>query len=128
MNYNELPTTFIYWFDKPENRKILEGFKARKDKSCEEFVRYYLYIINTLKGTPCWGKPGVNKMLNKLTAAVSATLKKEKAGKSSAFAQAYKLLDTVDYHRNKKAVPHPAACTLKPLLTEAELQQLLALN
>ena len=125
MKLNETITTYICQLNKPENRAMLEGYKARKNKSGEELACYYKDVIEALKHTPAWGISGVNKMVNELTVAVRATLNKEKKGKTSAYAHASKLLRTIDFYGNEKAISrYNGNYKLKPLLTDSELSEL----
>ena len=125
LTLGEIPYTWICQLGKPENLAMLEGYRARRDKSPEELARLYFDVINALKDTPCWGVAGVNKMINTLTASVEATLTKKKTGKTSAYAQARILLDKIDFNKNLKAVPKYNKCSLDKLLTEADVKQLL---
>ncbi len=127
MTLNEVERTWIHQFNKPENRKVLEEFKTRKDKSFEEFRRYYKFIITTLEDTPAWGVSGVNKMVNDLTAAVIATLTKAKTGKTSAYAHAGTLLNKIDHFSNQKAEPrYCGRYKLGHIITDLEFDQMLA--
>ena len=107
-------------------RKVLEEFKTRKDKSFEELTRYYKFIISTLSRTPAWGVSGVNKMVNELTASVIATLTKAKKGKTSAYAHAGRLLAIIDFYGNIEAeAKYCGNYRLGHILTDAELTQML---
>ena len=122
MKFYQVETTYICQFSKPENRKMLEQYRDRKDKSGKELANYYLDVIRVLQDTPAWNVSGVNKMVNDLTAKVRATLNKEKKGKTSAYAHAAKLLRDVDYFRNTEAtVYYNGRYKLAPLLKTEEL-------
>ena len=95
MKFKDVEQTFVCQFSKPQNKVMLEGYVARRDKSGAELARYYMDIIGALANTPAWGVSGVNKMVNELTAAVRATLANEKKGKTSAYAHANKLLNYI---------------------------------
>ena len=126
MKFTEVESTWISQLGGLENRKVLEEFKARKDKSPEELIRYYRFIINALEGTPAWGVSGVNKMINELSASVLATLTKAKKGKTSAYAHAGKLLAIIDFYGNTEAeARYCGRHYLKHVFTEAELIHLL---
>lgn len=128
MKFNEVENTYICQLNKPENRKMLEEYKARKDKSGAELARYYRDVVNALKGTPAFGVSGVNKMLNELTGKVRATLNRAKKGKTSAYAHAGWLLNQLEYFGNEEArAYYKGRYKLAPLLTDTELQQLTAL-
>ena len=127
MKFTEVETTFVCQFSKPHNRAMLEGYKARKDKSGKELANYYVDVVKALSGTPAYGVSGVNKMLNELTTSVRATLNKEKKGKTSAYAHAAKLLRYVDFYGNTEAdARYNGRYKLAPLLTEEELQLLMS--
>ena len=127
MKFTSIKTTWICQLNKPENKKVLEDYKNRKDKSPEELTRYYIDVVNMLKDTPAWGVYGVNDMINKLTDAVIATLTKAKKGKTSAYAHAGLLLNTIKYFKTKNAIPKDnGPCSLKHVLSETELNELLA--
>jgi hypothetical protein len=129
MKFNQVETTYICQFSKPQNRAMLEGYKARRDKSGAELSRYYKDVLNVLKDTPAYGVSGVNKMLNELTAGVRATLNNEKRGKISAYAHANKLLYQLDYFGNNEAeARYKGRYELAPLLTNEELYRLEALS
>ena len=126
MKFNEVESTWIKQLGMPKNRKVLEEFKARKDKSPEELTRYYRVIIDALECTPAWGVSGVNKMVNELSASVLATLTKAKKGKTSAYAHAGKLLAIIDFYGNTEAeARYCGRHYLKHVFTEAELAHLL---
>lgn len=129
MTYRDCEGTYVCQLNKPQNRAILEGYATRCIKGPVEFSNMYLDVINMVKHTAAWGKPGTNKMLNKLTNHVTATLHNAKSGKSSAFRQAKDLLKTVDWYINTPAIPkYEPPCKLVPLLTETEINELLALR
>jgi hypothetical protein len=122
MKFKHVETTYICQFSKPENKAVLESYRDRKDKSGKELANYYLDIIRILETTPAWGVSGVNKMINELTDKVRATLKKEKRGKTSAYAHANKLLRDVDYFSNNEATAYyNGRYKLAPLLNVEEL-------
>lgn len=126
MKYSEVERTWINQLGKSENRKVLEEFKANKDKSFDELARYYKFIISALAVTPAWGVSGVNKMVNELTASVIATLTKAKKGKTSAYAHAGKLLAIIDFYGNTEAeARYCGRHKLGHILTDVELDQLL---
>lgn len=126
MKFYEAERTWICQLNKPQNRAMLEAYRDRKDRSVEEFIRYYIDIANALRNTPAWGVSGVNEMMNDLTDTVRATINHAKKGKSSAPAHASKLLCRIDFYRNTKAeVRYGSNCKLKPLLSIEELQMFL---
>lgn len=123
MKFKDLETTYICQLGK--NRKMLEAYKARRDKSGKELANYYADIIDCLVGTPAWNVSGVNKMLNELTSNVRATLNKAKRGKTSAYAHATKMLNMIDYYANKTATAYfNGNYKLQELLTAEELIEL----
>jgi hypothetical protein len=125
MKFKDVETTFICQFSKPNNKQMLEGYKARKDRSPKELANYYKDIICALADTPAWGVSGVNKMVNELTDAVRATLTKAKKGKTSAPAHANKLLTYIAHFSNEEAKPcYNGRYKLAPILTAEELLQL----
>jgi hypothetical protein len=127
MKFYEVERTWICQLGKAPNRKMLKGYVDRNDKSVEEFVRFYLDVISALKDTPAWGVSGVNKMVNKLTGHVRAAINHAKTGKSSAPAQAKRLISNIDFHANEEAKAIGGyRHVLKPLLTSEEIQQALA--
>lgn len=129
MKFNQVENTYICQLNKPQNRLMLEGYKARRDGSNTELVRYYKDVVNALKDTPAFGVSGVNKMLNELTEKVRATLTGAKKGKTSAYAHANMILYKLDYFGNEDAKPcYKGKYELAPLLTEDELQSLLSLT
>lgn len=126
MKFNEVERTWISQLGRPEIREVLEGYRDRKDKSPEELIKYYRFIISTLECTPAWGVSGVNKMVNELSASVIATLTKAKKGKTSAYAHAGKLLAIIDFYGNTEAeARYCGRHYLKHVFTEAELIHLL---
>ena len=126
MKFYEVETTFVCQLGKTQNRAMLEAYRERKDRSTEEFVRYYVDIINALAKTPAWGVSGVNKMINELTASVRATINHTKKGKSSAPAHASSMLRYIDFYSNTEAeARYCGRYKLQPLLTVEELQQFL---
>ena len=125
MKFCEVEQTWICQLGKATNRAMLEGYRDRKDKSPEEFVRFYFDVINALKDTPAWGVSGVNRKVNELTDLVHATIKHAKKGKSSAPAQANKILNHIDFRCNDEAeAKYNGSYVLKPLITREEIQQL----
>ena len=129
MKYIEVENTFICQFGKPETRRMLEAYRDRKDKSYLELTNYYNDLIRALRNTPAWGVSGVNKMINELTESVRATLTHAKKGKTSAYAHAAKMLRYVDFYGNETATArYCGRYKLKPLITEEEFQQLLAVT
>lgn len=125
MKFNQVENTYICQLSKPANRKMLEEYKARRDKSKQELVRYYRDVINALKDTPAWGVSGVNKMINELTYKVRATFVGAKRGKVSAYAHAGWLLNQLDYFGNEDAKAcYKGRYKLAPIITPEELEQL----
>ena len=125
MKFNQVENTYICQFSKPENRKMLEGYKLRRDKSGAELARYYRDVVKALSDTPAFGVSGVNKMLNDLTDKVRATLVGAKKGKTSAYAHAGWLLNQLDYFGNEDArACYKGRYKLAHLLTAEELLQL----
>lgn len=122
----DIESTYIHQFCKPGNREILRGFRDRKDYSAQEFVRFYAFLRNTLEGTPAWGKPGVNALVNEVDTSLRATLTRAKTGKSSAPKFANKILNTISYHGYNDRMPTYASCSLQPLLTRQDVEKLLA--
>ena len=123
MKFRDVETTYICQLNK--NRKMLEAYKERRDKSGKELAKYYADVIDCLVGTPAWGVSGVNKMLNELTTSVRATLNKAKSGKTSAYAHATRMLRMIDYYGNKTATAYFAGnYKLQELLSAEELIEL----
>ena len=123
MKFKDVETTFVCQLNK--NRKMLEAYKARRDKSGKELAHYYADIIDCLVGTPAWGVSGVNKMVNELTNNVRATLNKAKSGKTSAYAHANKMLNYINRYASKEVEPHwNGNHKLQELLTAEELIEL----
>lgn len=122
-----IPTTWMYHLNKPENRKILEDIKDSGDRSPEQLVYLYKFVRDTLKPTECWNVSGVNKLLNEMTAEVKATLTNAKSGKSSAPTRARKLLGTIAYCGVEEATDERKKRShwLQPVLTDEELEQML---
>jgi hypothetical protein len=127
MQLKDVESTYICQFCKPGKRDILRGFKNRKDYSVQEFVRLYNFVRDTLEGTPAWGKPGVNELMNEMDTSLRASLTHAKVGKSSAPKYANKILNTISYHGYTDRHPTYGKCELKPLLTSREINELLAL-
>lgn len=128
MKFNKVETTYICQLSKPQNKAMLEGYKTRRDKSGAELARYYRDVVNALKDTPAFGVSGVNKMLNELTDKVRATLVGAKRGKTSAYAHAGWLLNQMKFFGNEEAkASYKGRYKLAPLVTDEELQQLMAL-
>lgn len=126
MIFTQVEKTFICQLNKPDNKKFLMDFAARKDSSCTELVRYYKELINRLSTTPAWGVGGVNKMLNELRAAVVAKLTNAKKGKTTAWAHAKKMLNCIERFGNEEAKPYyKEKRVLIPPLTDEELLELL---
>lgn len=124
MTFLEVDRTWICQLGKPENQVMLKAYCERKDKSIEEFFRYYFDIIDMIKDTPAWGVSGVNKMVNELTDTVRATMTRAKRGKSSAPAHAAKMLRYIAYYGHETATPRNwGRCTLAPLITPEEVSQ-----
>jgi hypothetical protein len=129
MKLKEVEQTYICQFNKPNNRAMLESYVARKDRSNKELINYYTDVINTLSNTPAWGVSGVNKMINELTDSVRATLTKAKCGKTSAYAHANKILNTINIFGNKQAnAQYRGYHKLQPILTVEELEALDMMN
>ena len=129
MKFTEVETTYICQFSKPHNRTMLEGYKARRDKSGKELANYYRDVVGALINTPAFGVSGVNKMLNELTESVRATLNKAKKGKTSAYAHANKLLTYINHFGNTEIkAKYNGRHKLASMLTEAELAQLEAMS
>lgn len=122
----DIESTYIHQFCKPGNREILRGFRDRKDYSAQEFVRFYDFMRDTLEGTPAWGKPGVNALVNEVDTSLRATLTRAKKGKSSAPKFANKILNTIAYHGYNDRLPTYGKCDLQPLLTKKDVEKLLA--
>jgi hypothetical protein len=128
MVFNQVEATYICQLNKPENRKMLEEYKARKDGSKEELARYYKDVVNALRGTPAWGVSGVNKMINDLTEKVRATFIGAKRGKTSAFAHSGKMLRDIEYFGETEAkASYNGFHKLLPIITDEELERLAAL-
>lgn len=126
MTFKEVQTTWVCQLNKPETRAMLERYRDNKDRSLHNLINYYRDIISALKDTPAWGVSGVNKIVNKLTDHVRATAEKAKAGKTSAYAHAGKLLNDIDHWKDLECESNEFVRThwLKPIITEEELQQL----
>jgi hypothetical protein len=130
----QIESTYVCQLNKPENRKVLEGYRDRRDGSGRELANYYRDLVMMLQGTPAWNVSGVNKMLNELTDQVRATLNHAKKGKTSAYARARALLYKIDSFKDQEAPPQkPGAWYrktdwLQPLVTPEELQALAELN
>ena len=124
--YKEIEGTWVCQFNKPENKAKLKMYKNDKDRSLKKLIEYYRWVISVLINTPAWGVSGVNKIVNELTDAVRATAAKAKTGKTSAYAQAGKLLNDVNYWKDLVCYSnkHERTCWLKPVISEEELQQL----
>ena len=124
ITYAQAVGTYTYELNKPENRLVLKAYADYKDKNPEVFVRYTMWLFDTLKGTPAWNKPGTNAMLNEVLTKVRATLANAKRGKSSANAHAGYLLNKIDYLINQEAhLWNPGPCKLMDELTAEELSQ-----
>jgi hypothetical protein len=125
MKFSQVETTWVCQLNKPENRTVLEGYKARKRKSGKELSSYYRDVINMLQTTEAWGVSGVNKFVNELGEKVRATLAKAKNGKTHSYAHAGTTLAKIDAFKDKPCKPiYRGRYILKPLVTEAELQAL----
>lgn len=123
MKFCEVERTWISQLGKADNRNMLKAYRDRNDRSTEEFVRYYVDVINALINTPAWGVSGVNRMVNELTESVRATINHAKKGKSSAPANANKLLGAIDFYGDKEAgARYNGNYKLKPLLSHEELR------
>jgi hypothetical protein len=128
MKLKDVEQTFVCQFSKPQNKKMLEGYVARRDRSGAELARYYADIVGVLVNTPAWGVSGVNKMVNELTASVRATLVKAKKGKTSAYAHANKMLNYIEHFGNEPAeAKYAGNYKLAALLSVEELEQLATL-
>ena len=127
MNLGKIEATYICQLGKSANRNRLVMFAA--DKSSEnkgqklaDFIRF---LYDVLQGTPAWGKPGTNKMLNDIFASARATMTNAKKGKKSAYRLAGDLLRSVDYNFSRPGYLHnPGHCSLVGEFTETELLQL----
>lgn len=129
MKLKFIETTYVCQLNKPHNKSMLESYRDRKNSSTAELAHYYNDVITALVDTPAWNVSGVNKMINDLTTSVRATLTKSKRGKTSAYAHAAKLLNTIKRFGNSEANLHyDGNHKLKPLLTVDELQELEALE
>ena len=127
MKFYEVEQTWICQLGKTANRAMLKGYIDRNDKSIEEFARFYFDVINALKNTPAWGISGVNRKINELTGHIRATAIHAKKGKSSAPAQAKKLLNHIDFRCNDEAEAiYRGNHKLKPLFTAEELNQVIS--
>lgn len=131
---SQIESTYICQLNKQENRKVLEGYRDRRDGSGRELANYYRDLVMMLQGTPAWNVSGVNKMLNELTDQVRATLSHAKRGKTTAYARARALLYKIDSFKDQEAPPQKAGTWyrktdwLQPLVTPEELQALAELN
>jgi hypothetical protein len=129
MKFKDLETTFVCQLGKPQNRKILEDYRNRRDSSGKELAKYYIDIFNMLIDTPAFGVSGVNKMLNELTSKVRATLNKERRGKTTAWAHAGQMLSQIDYFSKLEARPSGYhRVKLAPRITAEELERLISCN
>lgn len=127
MKFYEVEQTWICQLGKTANKAMLQSYVDRNDRSPEEFVRFYFDVISALKDTPAWGVSGVNRKINELTDLVRATVTHAKKGKSSAPAQANKLLNHINFRCNEEAeARYCGNYELKPLLTIEELQLLMS--
>lgn len=127
MKFYEVEQTWICQLGKTVNRAMLQSYIDRNDKSVEELVRFYFDVIGAIKNTPAWGVSGVNKKINELTDIVRATVSRAKKGKSSAPAQAKKLLNHIDFRCNEEAeARYNGRHKLQPLFTIEEFQQIIS--
>lgn len=97
MTLCELPGTYVHHLNKPENMAVLKATFLDKDKSLEKLAKFVLWLINTLRRTPAWGKPKTNMMINEVVDKTKATINKAKRGTSSAYAIAGNLINKVNY-------------------------------
>lgn len=126
MTMTQVPGTYVCQLNKPDNRSMLEAYRNNKIKDKKILVAYYKDICRALLGTPAFGKPKTNEMLNALTEGVRATLLGAKKGKISAYAHAGALLNKIDYCSQMPAKGASwVKCDLVPLLTDEELEELL---
>lgn len=93
----ELPGAYVHHLSKPENMTVLKAIASDKDKSVEKLAKFVLWLINTLRSTPAWGKPKTNMMLIEIINQTKATINKAKRGTSSAYAIAGRLINKVNY-------------------------------
>jgi len=130
MKLKDCPSTYICQFSKSVANEELMRYKERRDSSTEELVRYYSFVINTLKHTPAWNVSGVNKMVNDLTDRVRAKLNgANRKGTTTAFAHAGKILYIIETFGEKDSSSTPryrGHYKLKPIITEEEINDLLA--
>ena len=123
----QLDTTYVGQLNKPENKKMLEDTVASGDKSPKAFSNYYFKLVEALAGTPAWGKPKTNAMINDLTSKVIASITKSKKGKSSSVSHANTMLGKIEWCSKSEAKGtywQPEA--LNPILTKEEVEKLLS--
>jgi len=127
MTYADIEGMYLTQLGKPENYAKLEAYKADNDKSGAKFAQYTLDLFSMVRGTPAWGKPGTNKMLNKVLDHARAIMHKAKTGQTSAHAHAGKLIRSINYHKDMEAsVSYWVPVKLLPELSEEELQLLMS--
>lgn len=123
----QVESTYVCQFNKPENRKRLEEFVKNHDSSGQALAEFYQFVIVTLRPTLAWNVSGVNKLINKLSYHVRATLNHERRGKTTAWAQANQILYTVNSNKDREAptwepsTQYRKTDWLKPLVTPEEL-------
>lgn len=103
MTLTALPNTYVGQLNKPENMNVLVATAADKDKSVKKLAAFVLWLINTLRPTPAWGKPKANEMINMVIRKTKATIAGAKRDTTSAYAIAGMLKNKVNYCRTQEA-------------------------
>lgn len=123
MTLCELSSTCVGQLNKPENMAVLKAVSKDRDRSVKKLAAFTLWLINTLRPTPAWGKPKTNMIINEIITKTKATINGAKKDTTSAYAVANRLINKVNWCRTQEAYPsHPNNPGLPADLAEFEKQ------
>lgn len=109
MTLTALSNTYVGQLIKPENMAMLKTTAKDKDRSIKKLAAFTLWLINTLRPTPAWGKPKTNMMINDVVSKTKATIDlvnsgfKGIKGTTSAYALANVLINKVNWCSTQEA-------------------------
>ena len=133
MTMIEIPATYAHQLNKPGNREVLKAFAENTEDTVEDFIKFFLWLTNTLRFTPAWNKPRTNIKLREIKSKLEATIAGAKSGKSSASAVAkdltriIKRCTTLLISDAQQPQPNPGVPADLDQF-EAKLQELLAMG
>jgi hypothetical protein len=103
MTLTALPNTYVGQLNKKENMDKLIATSKDKDRNVKKLAAFTLWLINTLRPTPAWGKPKTNEMINGVIDKTKATIAGAKRNTTSAYAVANSLINKINWCSTQEA-------------------------